>query len=252
MAMNRRKDHEQQSHSSLQIAEGASHTSQFHLAGHMTGPTTAPSLQGGEAPLHPNMDAQSMHSNSGHRMEALLNAAQHLEPTAYPSWQPPNSMHPDNYRMPGHHDNDLGPPIDPSMESLSFAPPGTVPNFDPWTFDLMQNHHTLLSQTPSNSLRSWLFPAESNLGTPNGSHPPELDNTLHDEAALNTSHDQGSPSGSAMSIVSKIPQERFARVSQNQGIFSVNDGTDVGSLLNSIDDEEAKWKAWINIESVKR
>ena len=41
-------------------------------------------------------------------------------------------------------------------------------------------------------------------------------------------------------------------VSQNQGLFSVNDGTDVGELLGSLTDEEQKWKAWINTECVKR
>jgi hypothetical protein len=41
-------------------------------------------------------------------------------------------------------------------------------------------------------------------------------------------------------------------VSQNQGLFSVNDGADVGELLISLTDEEQKWKAWINTECVKR
>lgn len=162
-------------------------------------------------PLPDGANAPAMHANSGHRMEALINAAQHLEPSAYPSWQSPSSMHPDSYQMTGHHDTNLGPPIDPSMESLSFAPTGNVANFDPWTFDLMQNHQAVLAQTPSNSLRSWLFPPDSNMDTPNGSHRPELEETLYHDAAAHQPNDQGSPSD-AMSIASKIPRERFARV----------------------------------------
>ncbi|KAF2627827.1 hypothetical protein BU25DRAFT_439792 [Macroventuria anomochaeta] len=210
-AMNRRKEHEEQGHGSLQAIDGASHTSQFHLTKQMAGPTPAPSLQGGDIPLPEGVNAPAIHASSGHRMEALINAAQHLEPTAYPSWPSPSSMHPDNYQLAGHHDSNLGPPIDPSMESLSFTPAGNVSNFDPWTFDLMQSHQSVLAQTPSNSLRSWLFPPDSNMDTPNGSHRPEMEETLYHEPTLNANIDQGSPSD-AMSIASKIPRERFARV----------------------------------------
>jgi hypothetical protein len=180
----------------------------------MAGPTPGPSLQGRDAPLPDDSNTQVVHANSGHRMEALLNAAQHLEPAAYTSWHSPNSLHPDSYRLAGHHDSSLGPPIDPSMESLSFTPAETVPNFDPWTFDMTQNHHAVLGQTPSDSLRSWLYPPESNIDTPNSSsHRPGFNEMLHhDDAAVNLPNDQGSPSGSVMSIASKIPRERFARV----------------------------------------
>lgn len=41
-------------------------------------------------------------------------------------------------------------------------------------------------------------------------------------------------------------------VAQNQGLFSVNDGADVNALLNSLGSLEHKWKAWINVECVKR
>lgn len=144
-------------------------------------------------------------------MEALINAAQHLEPAAYPSWQSPSSMHPDSYQMAGHHDSNLGPPIDPSMESLSFTPAANVGNFDPWAFDLMQSHQAMLGQTTSSSLRSWLFTPDGNMDTPNGSHRQDLDESIYQEGAAGPVHDQGSPSD-AMSIASKIPRERFARV----------------------------------------
>ncbi|KAF9699779.1 hypothetical protein EKO04_002542 [Ascochyta lentis] len=213
VAMNRRKEHEEQGHSNLPAGDGTSHTSQFHLAGHMAGPTPAPSLQGGEVPLSEGVSAPVMHVNSGHRMEALINAAQHLDPAAYTSWQSPNSMHPDNYQMPSHHDSNLDPPIDPSMESLTFAPAGNVGTFDPWAFDLMQNHQSAINQTPSNSLRSWLYPPEHSMDTPNGSHRMDLDGMIHDDPAVQAPNDQGSPSD-AMSIASRIPQERFARVAE--------------------------------------
>ena len=120
-------------------------------------------------------------------------------------------MHPDSYQLAGHHDSNLGPPIDPSMESISFTPAGNVGSFDPWTFDPMQSHQSLLHQTPSNPLRSWLFPPDNNLDTPDGSHRLELEETLYHDAAGNPRNDQGSPSD-AISIASKIPRERFARV----------------------------------------
>lgn len=41
-------------------------------------------------------------------------------------------------------------------------------------------------------------------------------------------------------------------VAQNQGVFSVNDGANVGAILDSLANAEHKWKAWINIECVKR
>lgn len=209
--MNRRKDHDEQGHGHLQAMDGSNQASQYHLTGHMTGPTPAPSLQGGDLPLPEGANAPAIHANSGHRMEALINAAQHLEPSAYPAWQSPSSMHPDNYQLASHHDNNMGPPIDPSMESLSFAPAANVSNFDPWTFDLMQNHQAMLAQTQSNSLRSWLFPADSNMDTPNAHHHPELDETLYHTATVNSRDEQGSPSD-AMSIASRIPRDRFARV----------------------------------------
>lgn len=179
----------------------------------MTGPSPASSMQNGDMPLTDSVSAPIMHPNSGHRMEALINAAQHLEPASYTSWQSPNSMHPDNYHLAGHHDNNLGPPIDPSMESLTFAPVGNADSFDPWAFDLIQTHQSVLRQTPSNTLRSWLFPPEGNVETPSGSHHPDLDGMIQDGSTIATSHDQGSPS-EAMSIASKIPQERFARVAK--------------------------------------
>jgi hypothetical protein len=210
VAMNRRKD-EEQTHGSLQAMDVSNQPSQFHLPGHMAGPTPAPSLQGGDMPLPEGANAPAIHPNSGHRMEALINAAQHLEPTAYPSWQSPSSMHPDNYQMAGHHDSNMGPPIDPSMESLSFTPAANVGNFDPWAFDLMQSHQAMLGQTTSSSLRSWLFTPDGNMDTPNGNHRPDLDESIYHDGTAGPVHDHGSPSD-AMSIASKIPRERFARV----------------------------------------
>jgi hypothetical protein len=210
VAMNRRKD-EEQGHGSLQPMDVSNQPSQFHLPGHMAGPTPAPSLQSGDMPLPEGANAPAIHPNSGHRMEALINAAQHLEPTAYPSWQSPSSMHPDTYQMAGHHDSNLGPPIDPSMESLSFTPAANVGNFDPWAFDLMQSHQAMLGQTTSSSLRSWLFTPDGNMDTPNGNHRQDLDESLYQDGAVVPAHDQGSPSD-AMSIASRIPRERFARV----------------------------------------
>ncbi|KAJ8111616.1 hypothetical protein OPT61_g5833 [Boeremia exigua] len=210
VAMNRRKEHEDQGLGQLPSVHGTNQTSQYQLPGHMAGPTPAPSLQGGDMPLPEGANAPSIQANSGHRMEALINAAQHLEPSAYSAWQSPSSMHPDNYQLAGHPDSNLGPPIDPSMESLSFAPAGNVGNFDPWAFDLMQTHQAMLAQTPSHSLRSWLFPPDGSMETSNGSHRPDLEESLYHSAPVNT-RDEQSPSD-AMSIASRIPRERFARV----------------------------------------
>jgi hypothetical protein len=195
----------------MQALDGTNQPSQYHLAGHMAGPTPAPSLQGGDMPMPDNGPA--IHANSGHRMEALINAAQHLEPAAYPPWQSPSSIHPENYQLAGHHDSNLGPPIDPSMESLSFAPAANVNNFDPWAFELMQSHQAMLAQSQSNSLKSWLFPSESNMDTPNTSHHPELDEPMYQDATA-VSHDEHGSASDAMSIASRIPRERFARVAR--------------------------------------
>ena len=211
VAMNRRKEQGEQAHENRQVAGGSSHTSQFHLGGQLAGPPPVPSLQSGDMPLPGSMNDSIIHANSGHRMEALINAAQHLEPAAYTSWQSPGSMHPNNYQMTGHHDSNLGPPIDPSMESLTFSHSENVTNFTPWTFDLMHNHQSMLGQTPSNSLRSWLLPQDSNMDTPNGSHRSKLDEMLQDDTAVHQTNDRESPSD-AISIASKIPRERFARV----------------------------------------
>ncbi|KAH6638121.1 hypothetical protein C7974DRAFT_154710 [Boeremia exigua] len=211
IAMNRKKEHEEQDYRQIPSIDGANQHPQYQLAGHMTGPTPAPSLQGGDMSLAEGVNDPAIHADSGHRMEALINAAQHLEPTSYPAWQSPSSIHHENYQLAGHHDSSLGPPIDPSMESLTFAPSGNVNTFDPWAFDITQTHQSMLAQTPSQALRSWLFPPESNMDTPNGSHRPELEDTLYHDAAGNQRNSQGSPSD-AMSIASRIPRERFARV----------------------------------------
>src|SRR5690349_20300536 len=57
VALNRRKDHDDQGHGQMQALDGTNQPSQYHLAGHMAGPTPAPSLQGGDMPMPDNVPA---------------------------------------------------------------------------------------------------------------------------------------------------------------------------------------------------
>jgi hypothetical protein len=144
-------------------------------------------------------------------MDALVNAAQHLEP----SWQSPAPTlltRTDDYQLTGSHHMDLGPPIDPAISSISYPPTGNAPGIDQWTFDLVHSNHTTLNRTSTGSLQSWLFPQSGSLQLQDSSHHMELERVLNDDALPDPPNVQASPSGSTASIVSRIPYERFARV----------------------------------------
>ena len=144
-------------------------------------------------------------------MDALINAAQHLEP----SWQSPAPTlltRTDDYQLAGSHHMSLGPPIDPAISSNPYPPTGNVTGLDQWTFDLVHSNHPTLNRTSTDSLQSWLFPQSGSLQIQDGSHHMELEEVIRDDVLPGPPNVQASPSGSTASIVSRIPCERFARV----------------------------------------
>lgn len=114
-----------------------------------------------------------------------------------------------------HHDN-MGPPIDPAMEVLSFSPAGHVSSLDQWAFELVQSSNPIPNRTPADALQTWLFPIEQEGHTPNGPHSlgvGGVDGGFFDSDAFRTMQEnQASPSGSSASIASRVPRERFQRV----------------------------------------
>ncbi|KAF2199958.1 hypothetical protein GQ43DRAFT_96793 [Delitschia confertaspora ATCC 74209] len=151
------------------------------------------------------------------RLEALINAAQQLEPPPTDiTWQSPSPINlpSENDRFTSHRQETMPPPIDPAMDMLSFSPSGPVSSLDQWAFELVQSNHPLPNRTPADALQTWLFPLESDLLT-STSHHMALDHHHFDHDGLRAIHQSdnlASPSGSSASIASRIPHERFARV----------------------------------------
>lgn len=151
-------------------------------------------------------------------IEALINAAQHLEPGVDTPWRSPSPMlisRAENAPMQNrsHHDN-MGPPIDPAMEALSFSPAGHVSTLDQWAFELVQSNNPVPNRTPADALQTWLFPLENDLHTPHGPHSlgSAADGFFDPDTIRAMQENQASPSGSSVSIASRVPRERFQRV----------------------------------------
>lgn len=144
-------------------------------------------------------------------MEALINAAQHLDSAVDATWHTPSPVVlAGEHRAMSRHQDNMPPPIDPAIELLSFSPDGHVSSLDQWAFELVQSHHPMPNRTHADALQTWLFPLESDILS-HGPHHMIEDHFQHD--ALHYRRDtQTSPSGSTASIASRIPRERFSRV----------------------------------------
>lgn len=145
------------------------------------------------------------------RMEALINAAQHLEPAVHETWRTPSPvvLASEHRAMSRHHDS-MPPHIDPAIEMLSFSPAGHVSSLDQWAFELVQSNHPIPNRTHADALQTWLFPLESDILN-HGPHHLIEDHFQHDAFRYRRDN-QTSPSGSTASIASRIPRERFSRV----------------------------------------
>ncbi|KAF1830641.1 hypothetical protein BDW02DRAFT_507131 [Decorospora gaudefroyi] len=150
------------------------------------------------------------------RIEALINAAQHLEPGTDTPWRSPSPMiiarSENNQLSTRNHHESMGPPIDPAMEVLSFSPAGHVSSLDQWAFELVQSNNPVPNRTPADALQTWLFPLENDMHTAHGSHQLAVDGFFDHEAFRALPENQASPSGSSVSIASRVPRERFQRV----------------------------------------
>ena len=149
------------------------------------------------------------------RIEALINAAQHLEPSADTPWRSPSPMiiaRAENAQLHARNHHDMGPPIDPAMEVLTFSPAGHVSSLDQWAFELVQSNNPVPNRTPADALQTWLFPMEGDLHTPHGSHQLGVDGFFDHDFPRALPDNQASPSGSSVSIASRVPRERFQRV----------------------------------------
>ncbi|CAN9318855.1 unnamed protein product [Alternaria sp. RS040] len=150
------------------------------------------------------------------RIEALINAAQHLEPGTDTPWRSPSPMiiaRAEHAQMSNRNPHEsMGPPIDPAMEALTFSPAGHVSSLDQWAFELVQSNNPVPNRTPADALQTWLFPLEGDMNTPHGSHHLGVDGFFDHEAFRTVPENQASPSGSSVSIASRVPRERFQRV----------------------------------------
>jgi hypothetical protein len=158
--------------------------------------------------------SQQITSPNDNRIEALINAAQHLEPPSDVTWRSPSPINisSENDRfLTRHHDN-MPPPIDPAIDMLSFSPAGHVSSLDQWAFELVQSNHPMPNRTPADALQTWLFPLEGDMLASNGSHHMAIDSHFDNDVFRHPADNQASPSGSSASIASRIPRERFARV----------------------------------------
>lgn len=150
------------------------------------------------------------------RIEALINAAQHLEPGSDTPWRSPSPMiiarsEPSQLPSRNHHES-MGPPIDPAMEVLSFSPAGHVSSLDQWAFELVQSNNPVPNRTPADALQTWLFPLDSDIHTPHGTHHLGVEAFFDHESFRALPEHPASPSGSSVSIASRVPRERFQRV----------------------------------------
>lgn len=147
------------------------------------------------------------------RIEALINAAQHLEPSNNTPWRSPSPMvitRPENgHVISSNHPEAMGPPIDPAMEVLSFSPAAHLSSLDQWAFELVQSNNPIPNRTPADALQTWLFPLESDIHTP---HPIGVDGFFDHDSFGAPQDNEPSPSGSSISIASRVPRERFQRV----------------------------------------
>lgn len=171
--------------------------------------------------LSPPMQGRNMIRNqamspSEDRLEALINAAQHLEPSGDTPWRSPSPMimaRAETAHMMGRPQHDsMGPPIDPAIDVLSFSPAGHVSSLDQWAFELVQSNNPVPNRTPADALQTWLFPLESDMQTPHGTHHMNVDGFFDHDAFRAIPDNHASPSGSSASIASRVPRERFQRV----------------------------------------
>ncbi|KAF2179704.1 hypothetical protein K469DRAFT_640833 [Zopfia rhizophila CBS 207.26] len=162
--------------------------------------------------VRPSVSQQT--SPNDNRIEALINAAQHLEPPADSTWQSPSPIHisSDNDRFLSRNQDTMPPPIDPAIDMLSFSPAGHVSSLDQWAFELVQSNHPLPNRTPADALQTWLFPLDNDILTSSNSHHMTIDHNFDNDGFRHPADNQASPSGSSASIASRIPRERFARV----------------------------------------
>ena len=149
------------------------------------------------------------------RIEALINAAQQLEPSADTPWRSPSPMiiaRAENSQLQSRNHHDMGPPIDPAMEVLSFSPAGHVSSLDQWAFELVQSNNPIPNRTPADALQTWLFPLENDMQTPHGMPQLGVDGFFDHDYPRVLPENEASPSGSSVSIASRVPRERFQRV----------------------------------------
>ena len=175
--------------------------------------------EGAQASI-PSPASQARHSSLNHhtsptdsRIEALINAAQHLGTPSDVPWRSPSpiNIQTENERfMARNQDSSMPPPIDPAIDMLSFSPQGHVSSLDQWAFELVQSNHPLPNRTPADALQTWLFPLDGDLLT-SGSHHMAIDHFENDPFRRGPDN-HASPSDSSVSIASRIPRERFARV----------------------------------------
>ncbi|KAI2479125.1 C2H2 type zinc finger domain containing protein [Pyrenophora tritici-repentis] len=169
-------------------------------------------------PLHTRQTSSRLQppSPGEDRIEALINAAQHLEPGTDTPWRSPSPMimaRPDNTQMSNRNPHEsMGPPIDPAMEALTFSPAAHVSSLDQWAFELVQSNNPVPNRTPADALQTWLFPLEADMQTPHGSHHLGVDGFFDPETFRPIPGNEPSPSGSSVSIASRVPRERFQRV----------------------------------------
>ncbi|KAF1949068.1 hypothetical protein CC80DRAFT_599194 [Byssothecium circinans] len=163
---------------------------------------------------HPAATQQQQPTPSDSRIEALINAAQHLGTPADVPWRSPSpiNLQSENDRFMTRNQDNMPPPIDPAIDMLSFSPHGHVSSLDQWAFELVQSNHPMPNRTPADALQTWLFPLDGDLLNSNGSHHMAIDGQFDHDAFRNGAENHGSPSGSSVSIASRIPRERFARV----------------------------------------
>lgn len=150
------------------------------------------------------------------RIEALINAAQHLEPGADTPWRTPSPMvmarTGAGHMVARHPHESMGPLIDPANDVLSFPPVHHVSSLDQWAFDLVQSNNPTTNRTPADALQTWLFPMENDTQTPHDSHQMAVNGFFDHEAFRPLPDNEPSPSGSSVSIASRVPRERFQRV----------------------------------------
>lgn len=174
--------------------------------------------EGAQASM-PSPASQARHASLNHhtspadsRIEALINAAQHLGTPSDVPWRSPSpiNIQTENERFLPRSQDSMPPPIDPAIDLLSFSPQGHVSSLDQWAFELVQSNHPMPNRTPADALQTWLFPLDGDLLAAN-SHHMAIDH-FENDPFRHGQDNQASPSDSSVSIASRIPRERFARV----------------------------------------